>query len=69
MRQTKLKPEVERWLSVTEISKHMGISKETVYRWLEKEKIPAHRIGRSWKFKVSEVDRWVVKGLASPNTR
>jgi len=56
--------ETERWLSVEEIAAHLGISKETIYRWLEKEKIPAHRVGRLWKFKVSEVDQWVKKGGA-----
>lgn len=54
--------EVERWLSVEEIATHLGISKETIYRWLEKEKIPAHRVGRLWKFKASEVDAWVLNG-------
>lgn len=52
--------EVERWLSVDEIAFHLGISKETVYRWLDKKKIPAHRVGRLWKFKASEVDDWVI---------
>jgi excisionase family DNA binding protein len=56
--------ETERWLSVEEIAAHLGVSKETVYRWLEKEKIPAHRVGRLWKFKASEVDRWVFNGGA-----
>lgn len=56
--------ETERWLSVEEIAAHLGISKETIYRWLEKEKIPAHRVGRLWKFKASEVDQWVFKGSA-----
>lgn len=55
----------ERWLSVEEIAAHLGISKETVYRWLERKKIPAHRIGKLWKFRSSEVDRWVVAGGAS----
>ena len=54
----------ERWLSVEEIRTHLGISKETVYRWLEKKKIPAHKVGRLWKFKVSEVDEWVKNGDA-----
>lgn len=54
----------ERWLSVQEIAKYLGISKETVYRWLEKGKIPAHRVGKLWKFKTSEVDEWIVKGMA-----
>ena len=53
-----------RWLSVEEIAGHLGISKETVYRWLEQKKIPAHRVGKLWKFKTSEVDAWVVKGDA-----
>ncbi len=57
--------DTERWLSVEEIAAHLGISKETIYRWLEKEKIPAHRVGRLWKFKASEVDQWVVKGDAA----
>lgn len=56
--------EAEPWLSVEEIAKHLGISKETIYRWLEKGKIPSHRIGKLWKFKSSEVDKWVRSGAA-----
>ncbi|MBK9322969.1 MAG: helix-turn-helix domain-containing protein [Bdellovibrionaceae bacterium] len=55
--------ESERWLSVEEIG-HLGVSKETVYRWLEKKKIPPHRVGRLWKFKAREVDQWVLDGGA-----
>ena len=57
--------ETERWLSVEEIAAHLGISKETIYRWTEREKIPAHRVGRLWKFKASEVDQWVFDGGAA----
>lgn len=57
--------ETERWLSVEEIALHLGVSKETVYRWLEKQKVPAHRIGKLWKFKPSEVDQWVMSGEAA----
>lgn len=59
--------ETERWLSVEEIAAHLGVSKETVYRWLEREKIPAHRVGRLWKFKASEVDSWIKDGGAEEN--
>ena len=61
--------ETERWLSVEEIAAHLGISKETIYRWLEKEKIPAHRVGRLWKFKASEVDQWVKDGEAEESSQ
>lgn len=59
----------ERWLSVEEIAGHLGISKETVYRWIESNKIPAHRIGKLWKFQASEVDAWIRNGgaIEAPN--
>lgn len=59
----------ERWLSVEEIATHLGVSKESVYRWLEKRRIPAHRVGKLWKFKISEVDKWVTHGGASSAPR
>ena len=55
-------PSPERWLSVEEIAIHLGVSKETIYRRVDKKKIPAHKVGRQWKFKVSEVDNWVTTG-------
>lgn len=59
----------ERWLSVEEIAVHLGVSKETIYRWLDGGKVPSHRVGRLWKFKATEVDAWVVRGGAAPDTR
>ena len=59
---------IEPWFSVDEIAKHLGISKETIYRWLERKTIPAHRMGKLWKFKPSEVDTWIKNGGANDNT-
>lgn len=55
----------DRWLSVDEIGKHLGVSKDTVYRWIEAQGMPAHRIGRLWKFKKNQVDAWVEAGRAT----
>lgn len=57
----------EPWYSVEEIAEHLGVSKETIYRWLDRKIVPAHRMGKLWKFKPSEVDRWVKSGGASDN--
>ncbi len=54
----------ERWLSVEEIAEHLGIKKDTVYKWLSEKNIPAHKVGRLWKFKISEIDEWVKTGKA-----
>lgn len=49
----------DRWLSVGDICTYLGVSNDTVYRWIEKYNMPAHRVGRLWKFKKDEVDEWV----------
>lgn len=55
----------DRWLSVEEISRYLGISSDTVYRWIEKHGMPAHRMGRLWKFKKVEIDKWIKIGGAA----
>jgi excisionase family DNA binding protein len=54
----------DRWLSLAEIATYLGVSKDSVYRWVEKGKMPAHKVGRQWKFKITEVDAWVRSGKA-----
>jgi excisionase family DNA binding protein len=55
----------ERWLTVENICRYLNVSNETVYRWIEQRKMPAHRVGRLWMFKQSVVDDWVRSGGAS----
>ena len=43
--------------------------KDSVYRWIETRRLPAHKIGRLWKFKLSEVDGWVRKRGADTEGR
>ena len=57
----------EPWVSVEDIASHLGVAKDSVYRWIENKGLPAHKIGRLWKFKVSEVDEWVRAGGSSSN--
>jgi excisionase family DNA binding protein len=54
----------DRWLSVQEIASHLGVSKETIYRYLESKKIPAYKVGKQWKFSISEINEWVRSGQA-----
>lgn len=55
----------EPWLSADEIASHLGVSKDTVYAWISTQQMPAHKVGRLWKFQTSEVDEWVRQGGAS----
>lgn len=55
----------DRWLSVDEIAEYLGVSRDTIYTWIDGKGLPAHRLGRLWKFKREEVDSWVKSGSAS----
>ena len=59
----------DRWLSVEEISEHLGVRRETIYKWITRKHMPAHKAGKLWKFKMDEVDAWVKSGGAAPKTR
>ena len=57
--------EAERWYSLKEITAHLGVSRDTILIWIAKRGMPASKVGRLWKFKISEVDAWVKSGGAS----
>lgn len=52
----------DRWLSVEEIAAYLGIKRETLYKWLAEKDIPAHKVGRLWKFRKDEIDEWIRSG-------
>lgn len=54
-----------RWLSVSEIAVHLGVGKDCIYDWIERKRMPAHRVGRLWRFRLAEVDEWVLAGKAA----
>ena len=59
----------DRWLSVDEIAGYLGVKRDTIYKWIDRKQMPAHKVGRLWKFRKDEVDLWVRRGssLSGPN--
>jgi excisionase family DNA binding protein len=60
----------DRWLSVDEIAAYLGVKRDTVYKWIERRKLPGHKAGRLWKFRKQEVDEWVLsKNARNPRQK
>ena len=59
----------EPWVSVNEVARHLGVAKDSVYRWIDTKGLPAHRVGRLWKFRLSAIDEWVHAGGAEDDDR
>ncbi len=55
----------EAWSNLEEVATYLGVNKDTIRNWIKKTDIPAHKIGRQWKFKLSEVDAWVKSGKSA----
>ena len=55
----------EKWSSLEEIAEYLGVSKDTIRNWIKKGVIPQRRIGKQYKFKISEVDAWVNSGKSA----
>ena len=51
----------EPWTTADVVGRHLGVAKDTVYRWVRQRDLPAHRVGRLLKFRLSEVDAWVAR--------
>ena len=60
----------EPWVGIPEVAAHLRVSKDTVYRWVDTQGLPAHRVGRLFRFRLSQVDDWVQnRGGAMPPTK
>lgn len=57
--------QVENWVTVKDVQAYLGVGRETVLQWIAKRNMPAYKVGRMWKFKLSEVDEWIRSGGAS----
>ena len=54
----------ERWLSVQEVAAHLGDNRDTVCKLTEHKRMPAHKVGRLWRFLASEIGDWVKQGTS-----
>ena len=50
----------DKWINIEEAAEYLGVKPVTLRGWIRNDKgIPAHKIGKQWKFKCSELDVWV----------
>ena len=55
-----------KWINIDEAAAYLGVKPVTVRDWIRKDKgMPAHKIGKQWKFKISELDTWVKSGKSA----
>lgn len=59
----------DKWVDIEEAADYLGVNKDSIRNWIKKADsgIPAHKIGKQWKFKKAELDEWVKSGKSAIN--
>jgi excisionase family DNA binding protein len=50
-------------LTLDEVAAYLKAGKRTVYRLAQKSEIPAFKLGGTWRFRRSELDRWIAESI------
>lgn len=56
---------IEKWSTMKDVQDYLGVGRESIMQWINKRNMPAYKVGRLWKFKLSEVDEWIRSGGAA----
>lgn len=56
----------EKWINIDDAAEYLGVKSGTIRSWIRNDKgIPAQKIGKQWKFKCSELDKWIKSGKSA----
>ncbi|GHV14279.1 helix-turn-helix domain-containing protein [Clostridia bacterium] len=61
--------EVEKWSSIDDVAEHIQVHKDTIRLWIKRGEIPAHKMGKQWRFRISEIDDWIQSGRSAEITK
>ncbi len=49
--------------NVKQVAKYLQLKESTIYSWAQDGKIPAIKIGRTWRFRRADLDEWLENHL------
>ena len=56
-------------MNIRQASQYLGVSPDTLYKYVYEEKIPAFKLGNRWKFKKTILDQWMEQKSTSATAR
>ncbi len=61
-----LNPDSPGILTIKEVSDFLKVTERTIYRLAAGKQIPAFKVGGSWRFSRSEIDKWIKSQSSMP---
>ena len=57
-----------RLMGPAEVAKYLGMTERTIYLWAQQKKLPAFKVGSVWRFRRSDVERWLESNRSGPSS-
>ena len=55
----------EKWSTLDEVAEYLRVTKDTIRTWVRENKIPNYKVGKQYRFRLSEIDEWVKSGKSA----
>lgn len=52
----------DKLMTVAQMAEYLQVDEYTIYAWARKGKMPAFKVGRFWRFRKEEIDKWLEEG-------
>ena len=56
-------------MNIRQASQYLGVSPDTLYKYVNEQKIPAFKLGNRWRFKKSKIDEWMEEKSVAADAR
>jgi excisionase family DNA binding protein len=56
-------------MNIRQASQYLGVSPDTLYKYVNEQKIPAFKLGNRWRFKKSTLDQWMEEQSTETETK
>jgi excisionase family DNA binding protein len=56
-------------MNIRQASQYLGVSPDTLYKYVGEQKIPAFKLGNRWRFKKSKLDQWMEEKSSQTETK
>ena len=69
MKETQGSTDAREVMNIRQASEYLGVSPDTLYKYVGEQKIPAFKLGNRWRFKKSKLDQWMEEKSNQPEIR
>lgn len=49
----------EKYISMIEVCDYLSVQRQTILNWIAHKDFPAVKVGKFWRFKLSEIENWI----------